>query len=56
MPTIIREKSAYGKPGCPGGRKIRSKGRGRGMGIGGGRGPIGRMARRRRGNAANQEW
>lgn len=35
-------KNKYGKPGCPGGKKIRSKGKGRGLGIGKGRGPIGR--------------
>jgi len=35
----------YGKPGCPGGRKIRSKGRGRGLGRGRGEGPIGRWRR-----------
>ena len=32
----------WGKPGCPGGKKIRSKGKGRGLGIGKGSGPIGR--------------
>ena len=32
--------SKWGKPGCPGGRKIRSGGRGRGLGRGKGKGPI----------------
>jgi len=35
----------YGKPGCPGGKKVRSKGKGRGLGKGKGKGP---MRRRRR--------
>jgi len=33
--------SEYGKPGCPGGEKIRSKGQGQGLARGRGKGPLG---------------
>ena len=38
----------YGKPGCPGGKKIRSGGQGQGLGIGGGRGPRGIPIKRKK--------
>lgn len=42
---MAKRKSGYGKPGCPGGKKIRSKGKGRGMGTGKGSGPLNRRRR-----------
>ena len=36
------DKMKYGKPGCPGGKKILSKGMGKGLGLGKGKGPIGK--------------
>jgi len=41
-----KKSSGYGRVGCPGGKKIRSKGKGRGLGIGRGRGPLNRGGKR----------
>jgi len=37
----MAQQGTWGGPGCPGGRKIRSKGKGRGLGTGDGQGPLG---------------